>query len=145
MSQQSPQINPLIVNVQKTLIDLIEFTKRRQWAITNYTVLIYVGIFGLVHSFGATIRTGEKVALTLLAILAWGCAMWLLIQIQSDADRYRARLEVIHNKWLSDEEREVAGIKSYVNPALRGWQFLAALFGVVTIEAGFVIYSVLRH
>jgi hypothetical protein len=40
MSQQSPQINPLIVNVQKTLIDLIEFTKRRQWAITNYTVLI---------------------------------------------------------------------------------------------------------
>jgi len=80
-----------------------------------------------------------------LAILAWGCAMWLLIQIQSDADRYRARLEVIHNKWLIDEEREVAGIKPYVNPALRGWQFLAALFGVVTIEAGFVIYSVLRH
>ena len=145
MSDQSAQINPLIVNIQKTLIELIEFTKRRQWAITNYTVLIYVGIFGVAHSFGTTIRTGEKVALTLLALLAWGCAIWLLIQIQGDAGRYRARLEVVHNKWLSEEEREVAGIKPYVNPALRGVQFLAALVGVVTIGAGIVIYSVLRH
>ena len=60
MDDQSAQINPLIANLQKNNIDLIEFAKRRQWAITNYSVLIYSAIFALAHSFDKTIRTGEK-------------------------------------------------------------------------------------
>jgi hypothetical protein len=58
MNDQPEQVNPLIVNQHKAQIDLIEFSKKRQWAVTNYSVLIYVAIFGLAHSFGTTIRTG---------------------------------------------------------------------------------------
>ena len=83
MDDQSAQINPLIANLQKNNIDLIEFAKRRQWAITNYSVLIYSAIFALAHSFDKTIRTGEKTGLALLAIITWGCAIRLLIQIQA--------------------------------------------------------------
>jgi len=60
MADESAAINPLIANVQKALIDLIDFTKKRQWAITNYSVLVYAGIFGVAHSFGTSIRPGEK-------------------------------------------------------------------------------------
>jgi hypothetical protein len=93
MNDQPEKINPFIVNQHKAQIDLIEYSKKRQWAITNYSALIYVAIFGLAHSLGQSIMKGERVALTLLAILTFGCATWLLIQIQSDAGRYRARLK----------------------------------------------------
>jgi hypothetical protein len=38
--------------------------------------------FGLAHSFFNEMRTGEKVALVILAVLTWGCAPYLLISIQ---------------------------------------------------------------
>jgi hypothetical protein len=54
-------------------------------------------------------------------------------------------LESIHNRGLTKDEREAAGVAPYINPALRGARFLVALVGVSTIGAGIVIYFVLRH
>ena len=51
MSNGIKEIHPFIVNQHKALIDLIEFTKKRQWAITNYSVLIYAGIFAVAYNF----------------------------------------------------------------------------------------------
>jgi hypothetical protein len=97
------------------------------------------------RSFDPPIRPGERIGLSLLVALTWACAVGLLFQIQSDAGRYRQKLEkmILNEKLLSQEEREQIGFEPYVNPALRGWKFLAALIGVVSIGAGLVVYSFL--
>ncbi len=143
VSDQPTQVNPLILNQQKALMEMIGFSKNRQWAITNYSVLIYAGIFGVAQTF-KQITSIEKAGLISLAILTAVCAIWLQIRVQGDAGKYRKDLEAIHFKWLSEHEREVAGIKPYPNPALRGVSFLVALIGVVVIGAFLVIYSLWR-
>jgi hypothetical protein len=50
----------LIVNLQKAQIDLIEFAKKQQWTITNYSVLIYAAIFGVAHAFNAATKAARQ-------------------------------------------------------------------------------------
>ena len=40
----------LVANIYKSITVNIIFSKRQQWAITNYTILIYGAIFGLNRS-----------------------------------------------------------------------------------------------
>jgi len=143
MSELPAAMTPQIANIHKATIDGIAFSKKQQWLITNYTVLIYAAVFGLAKSLG-TISTGERCGLTLLAVMTLACAIALLMQIQRDLRDYRVRLEKIHDHWLTEEEKNVMDIKPYVNPMLRGGWFLAALIGVTAIGAGIVIYSLWR-
>ena len=153
MSDQSTQQppsgldNPLIVNIQQSLMDILEFSKKQQWAITNYSVLVYAAIFAIVHTVAAkaAINPVEKCVASFLVLLTWLCALGLLFKIQLDMGNYRKRLQDIHFKFIGETDRTIAGVDDYGPcPALRGWQFLLALLGVVTVGAAIVIYSVLR-
>lgn len=108
----------VVANIHRSLYDATNFSKRQQWTITNYVVLIYGAIFGLSRYGNST--TIEKSGLSLLASVAGGYAVWLLILIQADLGRYREQLKSIYDHWLTKEERERLELPSYRNPALRG-------------------------
>ena len=70
----------------------------------------------------------------------------LLGQIQRDMGKYRKRLQDIHVAFINEPDKRTAGVEDYGPcPALRGWQFLLALIGVVTVGAAIVIYSIFRQ
>ncbi len=138
-----PEMTPQEANVHKALFEVIEFSKKQQWSITNYLILIYGAIFGIGKFFsGPTVA--EKIVFTALTLLALGCAAALLVQIQSDMGRARERLEEISKHWFTADNRERLGLKPYANPALRGVWFLIALIGVGLVGAALVIYSLWR-
>ena len=152
MSDQSTQTppsrseNPIVANIQNNLMGILEFSKKQQWAITNYSVLVYAAIFAITHTeLEPAIRPAEKWMASLLVILTWLFGLVLLGQIQFDMGKHRKRLENIHFKFVNAADRQTLGVEGYGPcPALRGWQFLLALIGVVTIGAAIVIYSVSR-
>lgn len=138
--------NPMVVNIQNNLMEILEFSKKQQWAITNYSVLVYAAIFAITHAdLTPAIRPTEKWIASLLVFLTWLCALVLLGKIQPDMGKYRKRLQDLHFKFISKDDRETAGVEDYGPcPALRGRQFMLALIGVVTVGAVIVIYSVYR-
>ena len=128
-------MSPQVGNIQNSLYAAIEFSKKQQWVITNYVILVYGAIFGL--SKWAT--NFEKNILTGLVFVACVYACFLLISIQGDLGRYRSQLESIHNHWLSPDEREKLIFRGYGSrPALRGGWFLVGLLGVIVIGASLV-------
>jgi|tagenome__1003787_1003787.scaffolds.fasta_scaffold20448045_2 hypothetical protein len=134
----------LVANIYKAITENITFSKRQQWAITNYTVLVYGALFALGRGFAGTPAVWERASLAALAALTAVYSVYLLWTIQSDMGRHRARLESIANEWFDADERRVMGIILYENPpSARGRDFLFALIGVVTIGGAIVIYWLL--
>ena len=134
MSDQSTQTppsgseNPLVANIQNNLMGILEFSKKQQWAITNYSVLVYAAIFAITHTkLEPAISPNEKWMASLLVILIWLFGLVLLGQIQFDMGKHRKRLENIHFKFVNEADRQTLGVEGYGPcPALRGWQFLLA-------------------
>ena len=77
-----PPMSPQVANIHKSIYDAINFSKKQQWTITNYVVLVYGAIFGLSRYGNPT--TIEKAGLSLVALVAWGYAVWLLVQLQGN-------------------------------------------------------------
>jgi hypothetical protein len=132
--------SPAALNIQKRLFADIEFSKRQQWVITNYVILIDGAIFWLSKALSSP---HERLGLSVLAGVAAIFATTLLILIQKDLGSYRSSLQRAHQKWLSKAELETLQTKFYDNPALRGVLFLIALIGVIAIGAVLVIYTTL--
>ena len=42
-----PNVSPQLANIQNSLFSVIENSKKQQWTITNYVILVYAAIFGL--------------------------------------------------------------------------------------------------
>ena len=140
----APPMSPQIANIHKSIYDAINFSKKQQWAITNYVILVYGAIFGPSKYFSSpTITPTEKIVFSVLALFAGVYAVVLLIFIQKDLGTYREQLGSIHGHWLTKEEYEKLELTPYHNPALRGVSFLAALIGVVTIGFLLLTYSLL--
>ena len=107
-------------------------------------MLVYAGLFGLAKSFGGG-NPCERMLMTIAAVLTFLCATALLVTIQHDLGRSRARLESIHNNFQSERERHLMHIESYgKHPWKRGVWFVVALIGVVALGALLVIWSLWR-
>ena len=137
-------MSPQLANIHRSIYDAINLSKRQQWTITNYVVLVYGAIFGLSRYFSNPTII-EKCVLTLLALGAGGYAVWLLILIQMDLRTYRKQLESIHDYWLTNEERGKLKLTRYRSPTLRGGWFLGGLIGVLAIGFVLLAYSFLWH
>lgn len=135
-------MSPQVANIHKSIYDAINFSKKQQWTITNYVVLVYGAIFGLSRYGNPT--TIEKAGLSLVALVAWGYAVWLLVQLQGNLGTYREQLASIYEHWLTKDEYEKLKLRRDQNPALRGVAFLFALIGVVTIGSLLLAYSLWR-
>jgi hypothetical protein len=134
-----PDLSPQLSNVQNSLYSAIENSKKQQWTITNYVILVYAAIFGLSQAL-KPLGIIERRMFGALVAVAGVYAIGLLVQIQWDLRRYRKQLEAFHTQTISKEDRE-----RYLRPRkYRGGWFLGALLGVVLIGAGLVIYSLRR-
>jgi len=138
-------LSPQLANIQNSLYSAIQFSKKQQWAITNYVILVYAAIFGLSRALkDPVLSVGERGVFVGLIAVAGLYAIFLLIQIQRDLGTYREQLEAFHIHTISEKDRKKYQLTPYHNPALRGVWFLVALIGVVVIGGGLVIYSLLR-
>jgi len=147
-----PDTTPLsqqLSNVQNSIYSAIQFSKKQQWAITNYVILVYAAVFALSRwmkspdvtpPFSSNERWGFSIVIGSACVYAMG----LLVQIQWDLRGYRKQLEKFHTKRISKADQETYELKPYVFPFLRGGWFLAALLGVVLIGAVLVIYTLWR-
>ena len=144
MSDTNPTLAQLAPQMYKALTDVITFSKRQQWAITNYTVLAYAGLVGLAKSFDVT-STCEQAIMTGLALLAGSGSIALLGKIQCDIGGYREQLEGIHSKFLTEDQFQAMGIEHYEPPYWRrGVDFVAALMVVVAIGGVLAVWSLWR-
>jgi hypothetical protein len=91
-TQQSllPQLAP---QMYKATTDNVTFSKRQQWAITNYTVLVYAGLVGLAKSLTGGASTCERIIVTTLAVVKGLCAAGLLWRIQRDMGNFEIDLK----------------------------------------------------
>jgi hypothetical protein len=140
-------LSPQLANVQKSLYAVIELSKRQQWTITNYVILVYAAIFGLSRLLkDPDLTLNERWVFSDLIAIAGVYAIGLLIQIQMNLERYRKQIEAFYTHTIGKEDRERYQLdKPYRYPAvLRGGWFLVALIGVVAIGGGLVIYSLWR-
>jgi hypothetical protein len=136
-------VSPQLLNVQNSLYSVIENSKRQQWTITNYVILVYAAIFGLSQLLKNPTPNEDRCFSVLVAIS--GCyAIFLLIRIQMDLGRYREQLDAFIADTINEKDRGRYQIEPKPNPVLRGVWFLIALIGVVVIGGGLVIYSLLR-
>ena len=127
------EFSAVATNLHRRLFDDIEFSKRQQWAVTNYVVLVYAGIFYLAGHFKEH-ATCAKAALSVLALIAGAYAGFLLIKMQLDMAGYRKKLVSANGKWLTDTEKDTFKPTDYAgHPAWRGVDFLIGLLGVDVI------------
>ena len=105
MSDQTlPPMSQAVSNINNSIYDAINLSKKQQWTITNYVILVYVAIFGLSKYWDHPTST-ERAGLSLLAFLAGAYAVVLLILIQGDLGGYREQLQKIYDYWLTKQER----------------------------------------
>jgi len=124
------EITAIASNIHKRLFDDIEFSKRQQWAVTNYVLLVYAAMFYLNGHFQAH-ATCIKMILSVLAFVAWAYAAFLLVKMQFDMARYRRKLVSAHKEWLNANERATLSPTDYGgHPALRGLEYLIGFLGV---------------
>jgi hypothetical protein len=139
-----PPLPPQLSNIQNSLYSVIENSKKQQWIITNYVILLCAAIFALsrwLNSLALPLTPNERRVFIDLILLAWVYSSWLLVQIQFDLRRYRKQLEAFHTQTISQRDWERFQLKRLEYPFWRGGWFLFALLGVVLIGAALVIYS----
>jgi hypothetical protein len=137
-------LSPQLSNIQNSLYSVIENSKKQQWIITNYVILLYAAVFALsrwLQSLTPPLTPNERRIFIDLILLACVYATILLVQIQFNLRRYRKQSEAFYTQTISEKDRTRYQIKPYEYPLLRGGGFLAALLGVVLIGAALVIYS----
>jgi hypothetical protein len=139
-----PPMPPQIANIHNSLYNAIENSKRQQWTITNYIILLYGAIFGLSKYFGNP-TTNEKIVFSGLTLLAWLYASILLIFIQFNLMTYRRQLDRIYQRWLCEQEAKLIIERHWYPHFFRGGFFLFALVGVVVIGGALVVYSLWRE
>ena len=64
MSKRMPEMPAQMVNIHKATLENIGFAKKQQWQITNYTALIYVGLFGLTKVSALQSQQSRKLELS---------------------------------------------------------------------------------
>jgi hypothetical protein len=138
----SPQV---LSNVHNSIYAAIENSKKHQWTITNYVILVYAAIFGL-SRLAKDLTLNERWVFSLLIVGAGVYGIVLLILIQRNLETYRTQLHAFYENAISPEDRKTYQVgKPYAYPHFwRGGTFLFALIGVVGIAGGLVIYSLIR-
>jgi hypothetical protein len=134
------EMSPQISIVFKELFDEVKSTKRQQWIITNYCLLILAAVYALQLPYASPLAV-------ITAIVGSG----LLLKMQSHLARSRIRLDKVHKTYFDEQELKAIGLtdkkikalsdekRHYLAQYLHGWEFLFALIGVLWIGAFIVV------
>ena len=140
--------------VFKARYEQLNLIKKQQWVVTNYVALIYGAIFSIKHVLSSSLPSRPptyEFGLTLLAVSACICGIFLLLNIQRDMGRIRKQIDEA-NEWIFGsvgektetlEGKHIVGpsaLKNNCAPYLQGWEFLVGFILVLISGAGLVIY-----
>ncbi len=108
MSGTPPPMPQHVASIYKELLDGLRSMKQQQWTITNYAVLLLAAVFAVAKA-GLNVphlssRLNLLIALT--AVIGTG----LLIRIQYNMARSRARLDKMDATYFSYQELESTGL-----------------------------------
>lgn len=124
-------------------IDNIMFAKRQQWAITNYAIAAYIGIFAVAQSI-RDIQSVEQYLASFLLLCIFLYCCYVLNLAQRDLTRFRSRLTAIYRKYFGKEEREELELSALRREFHDGAGILVGLEAVAAIGALLVGYSIYR-
>jgi hypothetical protein len=134
------EMPPHVSIVFKELFDEIKSTKRQQWIMTNYCVLILAAIYAAQLPYASPLGV-------ITAIVGSG----LLLKMQSHLARSRIRLDKVHKTYFDEDQLKAIGLTNkeitavrdeeqhYFAHYLRGWDFLIVLIGVLWVGAFIVV------
>ncbi len=139
----SPTEMPSHVSIVfKELFDEVHSTRRQQWTITNYCVLILAAIYVVnLSDYGALLISMALItAIVGSALLLW--THWHMA-------RSRIRLDKIYKTYFVEDELKAVGLsdkeikalgdegrwRRYLRAYRRGWEVLIVLIGVLWVGA----------
>ncbi len=134
------EMPPHVSIVFKELFDEVKSTKRQQWIMTNYCVLILAAIYAAQLPYASPLAV-------ITAIVGSG----LLLKMQSHLARSRIRLDKVHKTYFDEDQLKAIGLTNkeitavrdekqhYFVQYLRGWEFLIILIGVLWVGAFIVV------
>jgi hypothetical protein len=142
MNGTQPQMLQHVASVYKELLDGLRSMKQQQWTITNYAILLLAGVFAVAARGLNVPHLSSKLNLLAAAIPILGTG--LLIRIQYNMARSRARLDKMDGIYFTDQELESTGLTNEeidgirkqtchrrIGHFLEGWEFTLVLLGVL--------------
>jgi hypothetical protein len=73
----------------RAFFDELRFAKQQQWTITNYTLLLMAGVFGVAKAISPA--TFGKFILCVIVFLIWGLNLFVLLDLQGYIQSVRRR------------------------------------------------------
>jgi len=141
-----PSMPPHVSIVFKELFEELRLTKRQQWIMTNYCVLILAAIYTVLLPQFPQLSLMLKYAAFAVAIV--GSA--LLLRMQWHMARSRKRLEKLHRTYFAENDLRGIGLTDKEIKKIifgdktvrarfaqfgRGWEFLITLIAVLCVGA----------
>jgi hypothetical protein len=122
MTEEAATRKDLHLLYQVSTADL-EYFKRQQWNVTNYALLLYAGMVGIVTLLGKSVTQGERVLLCSAATVTAVAAFYILWVLNNSIEVRRERLEAVRGE-LSQGFREAWSIADKPEEALSVYRLL---------------------
>jgi hypothetical protein len=142
MNGTQPQMPQHVASVYKELLDGLRSIKQQQWTITNYAILLLAAVFAVAAKGLNVPYLSSKLNFFIAVTAVVGTC--LLVKIQCNMARSRARLDKMDDTYFTDQELESTGltraeIDGIRNPTRRrrighflgGLEFTIVLLGVL--------------
>lgn len=141
--ETSVELSPQALAYFNRMLDDTVFIKRQQWAVTNYTALIYAAIIWLALNIKIEAAAVSCVLIT-FSIIAGLVGIYLLIRFQIDLFNLRQQIEKANNYSFGSKEKAGFTIRDRdPDPLTRGGHILAALILVCIAGAVLSVMAVL--
>jgi len=127
--------------VYRALHEQIGFLKKQQWTITNYLLIIYAAVFGIVKGLSPTPLVLRYVAIGIVFLTClYGVAA--LIIVQCDLGDARKRISSADENIFGTKERANLGLQPDEDPYGRGLLFTLGL-GLALVAGAVLMISYL--
>ncbi len=97
-----PKMSNHVQEAYRDAVNNIAESKRHQWKVLNYTLIVYAAIYGLDHAL--TPSHCEKFALLLIDVFGLSYSLIFLALPQKMMTKLRSRLRWIYESYFEDHE-----------------------------------------
>lgn len=122
MSKDATAREDLHLLYQVSTSDL-EYFKRQQWNVTNYALLLYAGMVGIVTLLGKSVTGTERLLLCSAATVTAVAAFYILWVLNNSIEVRRERLEAVRGQ-LSQGFRDAWSVVDKPEEALSVYRLL---------------------
>jgi hypothetical protein len=138
MSDDATTREDLHLLYQVSTADL-EYFKRQQWNVTNYALLLYAGMIGIVTLLGGSVGGGERLLLCSAATVTAVAAFYILKVLNNSIDVRKARLEAVRER-LSQPFRDAWAVGTKPEEALSVYRLLLVVVATGACVVWWLVY-----